>query len=241
MATLPETSNFDATVYEILTTDLVLGGPTGPANAGAQNLTNRTRWLFDENAANVAAIVANAAAIALRAPINSPVLTGMPTAPTPVGGDNSTKIATTSYVIGALATYAPLNSPAFTGFPTAPTAASGSSDGKLANTAFVNPGSSLVVNGYRKYPDGSIEQWGDVAIGDVVGPAHADVVFPIPFPNACFQVQVSCTDLNTGNFGSGVTWTAMTFGWTASQFTYGVRELVSSVQNALLTWRAVGK
>jgi hypothetical protein len=32
---------------------------------------------------------------------NSPVLTGTPTAPTPAGGDNSTNIATTAFVVGA--------------------------------------------------------------------------------------------------------------------------------------------
>ena len=44
-----------------------------------------------------------------RAPLNSPALTGTPTAPTPASGDNSTKIATTAFVAtttaGALATY----------------------------------------------------------------------------------------------------------------------------------------
>lgn len=36
-----------------------------------------------------------------RAPLASPALTGTPTAPTPAGGDSSTKIATTAFVAGA--------------------------------------------------------------------------------------------------------------------------------------------
>lgn len=40
---------------------------------------------------------ADAAAIALKAPLASPALTGTPTAPTATAGDNSTKIATTAY------------------------------------------------------------------------------------------------------------------------------------------------
>ncbi|MXO64852.1 hypothetical protein [Altericroceibacterium endophyticum] len=44
-----------------------------------------------------------AAAHALLAPLASPVLTGMPTAPTPAGGNNSTRIATTAFVLGEIA------------------------------------------------------------------------------------------------------------------------------------------
>jgi len=36
-------------------------------------------------------------ALALKAALSSPVFTGTPTAPTPTGGDNSTKLATTAY------------------------------------------------------------------------------------------------------------------------------------------------
>ena len=34
-----------------------------------------------------------------KAPLASPILTGAPTAPTPLAGDNSTKIATTAFVV----------------------------------------------------------------------------------------------------------------------------------------------
>lgn len=72
-----------------------------------------------------------------RAPLNSPGLTGTPTAPTPTPGDNSTKLATTAFVDGALASYAPLASPALTGTPTAPTAAPGDNTTTISTTAFV--------------------------------------------------------------------------------------------------------
>lgn len=45
MADLPETSNYDAGVYQIETTDAVIGGVDGKANASARNLANRTKWL----------------------------------------------------------------------------------------------------------------------------------------------------------------------------------------------------
>ena len=45
MANLTETSTYDAGVYQIETTDSVVGGATGIANKAAINLANRTNWL----------------------------------------------------------------------------------------------------------------------------------------------------------------------------------------------------
>jgi len=45
MANLTETPNFDATVYELATTDPVQGGPGGVDNQPHQSLANRTAWL----------------------------------------------------------------------------------------------------------------------------------------------------------------------------------------------------
>jgi hypothetical protein len=53
------------------------------------------------NDANFAATVTNS--LALKAPLNSPGLTGAPTAPTVTAGDSSTKLATTAFVAAALA------------------------------------------------------------------------------------------------------------------------------------------
>lgn len=71
------------------------------------------------------------------APLNSPALTGTPTAPTATGGTNSTQIATTAYVQGELSTKANLASPALTGTPTVPTAAVNTNTTQAASTAFV--------------------------------------------------------------------------------------------------------
>jgi|SRR5580692_3717980 hypothetical protein len=64
----------------------------------------------------------------------SPAFTGTPSAPTQPSTDNSTRLATTAFVV---AVAAPLASPAFTGVPTAPTAAPSTSTTQLATTAFV--------------------------------------------------------------------------------------------------------
>lgn len=49
-------------------------------------------------------VAANTAALAAKAPIDSPTFTGTPAAPTPSGSDNSTLIATTAFVQGVVAT-----------------------------------------------------------------------------------------------------------------------------------------
>jgi hypothetical protein len=71
------------------------------------------------------------------APLNSPTLTGGPTAPTPASGDNSDLVATTAFVHDAVTPKAPLNSPVFTGTPTVPTQAAGNNSNAIANTQFV--------------------------------------------------------------------------------------------------------
>lgn len=47
MANLPESSSWDAGVYQIETTDAVVGGVNGISNAQAKSLANRTKWLRD--------------------------------------------------------------------------------------------------------------------------------------------------------------------------------------------------
>lgn len=75
--------------------------------------------------------------VVLKAPLASPALTGVPTAPTPLVTDDSTTIATTAYVKTNLVSFAPLASPTFSGNPTAPTQAPGTNNTTLATTSFV--------------------------------------------------------------------------------------------------------
>lgn len=101
--------------------------------------------------------------LTLKAPLASPALTGTPTAPTPAGGDNSTKIATTAFVTGELTAKAPLASPTFTGTPAAPTPTAGDSTTKIATTAFVAAAvaSGTGVLDYRNiaFGNGGLEVW----------------------------------------------------------------------------------
>lgn len=95
------------------------------------------------------------------APLASPALTGIPTAPTAAAGTSTTQLATTAFIAAAIgagsvtsfnsrkgvvtlsaaditnAGGALLAGPTFTGIPAAPTAAPGTSTTQLATTAFV--------------------------------------------------------------------------------------------------------
>jgi hypothetical protein len=135
------------------------------------------------------------------APINSPALTGTPTAPTAPAADSSTKIATTAFVqaamgVGAGVTSwngragavnmtlgditslggAPINSPAFTGTPTAPTVAPGTdSSTKLATTAFVQSAVAAVSSGVTNITAGAgLTGGGSGNVTVAVAPAGID-------------------------------------------------------------------
>lgn len=155
-----------------------LGSNVSVINAQLNNLSNDTTNKFTAvNSAitsNVNQINANVAynagrttnienALPSKADLNSPVFTGIPTAPTMPSGNNSSIIATTSYVDAAdtiineyintqitatqtlastnlasgLATKADINSPTLTGTPNAPTPGSSDNSTRISTTAYV--------------------------------------------------------------------------------------------------------
>lgn len=134
MANLPESSTFDAGVYQLELTDPVIGGPSGVSNTPLKNLANRTKYLKD----HVDSIETNFA------PKASPAFSGTPTVPTAAAGTNTTQAASTAFVASAISTaapdlspYAPKDSPVFSGNPVAPTPAQFDNDTSMATTAFV--------------------------------------------------------------------------------------------------------
>jgi hypothetical protein len=80
------------------------------------------------------------------APLDSPIFTGDPQAPTPAKADNDTSVATTAFVKTVVADYAPLASPVLTGTPVAPTPASTDNSTTIATTAYVT---GKLVSGYQ--------------------------------------------------------------------------------------------
>lgn len=91
---------------------------------------------------DVSGLVADLAA---KAPLASPALTGVPTAPTAAPGTNTTQVATTAFATTGLALKADVASPTLTGDPKAPTAAIGDNDTSIATTAFVKAVRETVV------------------------------------------------------------------------------------------------
>lgn len=154
-----------------------VGVPTGPTaaqtvNSGQLATTAFVKAAVTASTTGVSSFNTRTGAIVLTtgdvttvgaALLAGPAFTGVPTAPTPAPGDNSTKLATTAYVQSAVASFnagvvsfntrtgavvlttaditsvggAALASPAFSGTPTAPTAAAATNTTQLATTAFV--------------------------------------------------------------------------------------------------------
>lgn len=164
MADLPEAINYDAGVYQIETTDPVIGGVNGISNKSAKNLANRTAWL--KNAVDFLTLQ--------KANLFSPNFSGSPTVPDvshldytglalnsrsmheklnymrPWGSDvlslkmngaasvgGSESIARLDHVHPTDTSRAPLASPNFSGIPQADTAAAGMATRQIASTQFV--------------------------------------------------------------------------------------------------------
>lgn len=170
-----------------------------PEFSGTPTAPTATKGTNSKQIATMAAILN---ALADYAKKESPVLTGAPKAPTAEKGTGGDIIATCAYVLAALEgidlsdyakttdldEYAKKVSPALSGTPTAPTAAKTVNNTQLATTAFVhllagaanNGGivdSLLAQNGYVKFANGLILQWGN----SNEAKTNTTVTFPIAF------------------------------------------------------------
>ena len=170
-----------------------------PAFSGTPTAPTATKGTNTKQIATMAAIIN---ALADYAKKESPVLTGEPKAPTAEKGTGGDIIATCAYVLAALEgidlsdyakttdldEYAKKVSPALSGTPTAPTAAKTVNNTQIATTAFVhllagaanNGGivdSLLAQNGYVKFANGLILQWGFTVFDPVY---YKNVNFTLP-------------------------------------------------------------
>lgn len=80
-------------VYQVENGDPATGGASGTFVLPSKALADRTKWLKGQVEALDAA----------KAPLASPALTGVPTAPTAADGTSTTQLATTAFVASALA------------------------------------------------------------------------------------------------------------------------------------------
>lgn len=96
MANLTLIRQWVENIYQLETSDPVMGGPDGVDNRQAKELGARTNWLKDQ----LDTINQDRTGYAPKA---SPAFTGIPTAPTANSGTNNTQIATTAFVKNAIA------------------------------------------------------------------------------------------------------------------------------------------
>ena len=144
MANLVEVSQWDVGIYQLETSDPVMGGANGVDNVQAKQLANRTTWLKAQiSTLNDGKQTKDATLTALSGVVVSAdkmlYATGADTfAVTPLTSfirtllDDTTAQAARS-TLGA----APIDSPTFTGTPAAATAADGTNTTQVATTAFV--------------------------------------------------------------------------------------------------------
>ncbi|MBZ0127148.1 MAG: hypothetical protein K8F32_12325 [Rhodocyclaceae bacterium] len=146
------------------------------------------------NDANFATTITNA--LALKAPLASPALTGVPTAPTAALGTNSTQLATTAFIAAALAAISD-SSEATRGLIKISSAAEAQAltndlkaitPAKLSE-AFKGSNQSLAGSGYQKLPGGVIVQWGSMPVTASGG--TATIAFPITFPTGPYVITAS--------------------------------------------------
>ncbi|EOU5073297.1 tail fiber protein [Escherichia coli] len=138
MGNLNETEKWEENIYQLETSDPVLGGANGISNRAPRQLANRTKWLkkkTEEAAQSLAEHVRSR---------NHPDATLTAKGFTQLSSaTNSTSetLAATSKAVKAVMDEtnkkAPLNSPALTGTPTTPTASQGTNSTQIASTAFV--------------------------------------------------------------------------------------------------------
>ena len=125
------------------------GIPTAPTATAGTNTSQISTTQFVTTALSILANSVNNTLTSTYAPLDSPALTGVPTAPTVPAGNNTTSIATTAFVTTAISTlastvnstltnYAQLAGAAFTGVVTGITQAPGDTSTKFATTAFVS-------------------------------------------------------------------------------------------------------
>ena len=183
----------------------------GPStSAGVQAPTIATYW------EKVIVNSALEAILSAYAKLNSPTFTGVPTVPTADAGTNTTQIASTAFVKNALSgidlskyalksdldTKANINSPVLTGTPTSTTPASSDNSTRIATTAFVkalvgaanNGGivsANLAQNGYVKFANGFILQWGMYFMNSGGGNRTQVFNFPLAFPASCNSILVN--------------------------------------------------
>jgi hypothetical protein len=185
-------------------------GTATPLIDGTAAVGISTKWAHEDHRhptdTSRADAAATTSALALKAPLASPALTGTPTAPTATAGTSTTQLATTAFTAAAVsaeatlranadALLAPLASPALTGSPTAPTQTAGDNSTKLATTAFVLANNGVLGGAWTAYTPTITAQSGTITTATATGRYRQSgkTVF--------LQVDITITTAGTGAGG----------------------------------------
>jgi len=178
MANLPETTTYDAGVYQLETTDLVMGGVNGEDNKAAKNLANRTNYL--KSRVDLMETIVPQAEAEARTATTLRGWTAQRVGQAIAAGITALVVQATETVkgIAEIATQAEANT--------------GTDNTRIITPLRLSYGLtlSLTANGYIKFPDwvgGLVIQWGIWQAGGTTGFPHA-FFFPIAFPNNAFSV-----------------------------------------------------
>ena len=132
----------------------------------------------DGNGNNIVNTYATKTELSAKAPLASPTFTGTPKSTTPASSDNSTRIATTAFVKALV--------------------------GAANNGGIVS--ANLAQNGYVKFANGFILQWGRTAEGN-----NLTTQYPIAFTSFCILAVAMCSSNSNANdqfFRNGFGYTA---------------------------------
>lgn len=153
----------------------------------AQEGTTARAWSANDIAANML----TAGTIALLAPLDSPVLTGTPTAPTASAGTNTTQLATTAFTQAAITALSLGNASQRT---------VGIGTNNLPDMSYFQ--SLQSASGYQKLPGGLVIQWGPIPA--ISANSSALISYQIPFPNTLLGYAVAPGASATGVPGVGL-------------------------------------
>ncbi len=176
MADLPESQTYETGIYQLETTDPVVGGVNGISNTPAKQLANRTSWLK----ANVDQLLTDLAALGI----------------TDVSGLQAAldaKLNSASYTAADV----------LAKLLTVDGSGSGLSADKVRglNADFTH---TLATSGSQKLPSGYIRKWGHFpSLGTGGATYNVDVVFSTAFPTACVGISVFLC-ISTSDLGSPV-------------------------------------
>ena len=229
MSNLPETATYDAGVYQIETTDAVVGGVSGKSNASAINLANRTAYLKAHVDA-MEVIVAQADAEAGTA--------------TALKGWTAQRVRQAiAAAITALVVQATETVKGIAEIATQSETNAGSDDARIVTPLKLRYGFaiSLATDGYIALPSwlsGLIIQW-----GNPYDSTHTNATqsFNIAFPTAClFRMIVNSDEGNTSPSTPCVITIYDVFSTTSFKWTCNISNTAVAAIPNRFSWLAIG-